>query len=66
MWYGVVCKVVKSSWMSVGVVFYSSIKRDLLHMSVGVIKVNLRELHARIHWVPRGTGTPKDRDEVHR
>jgi hypothetical protein len=30
----------------------------------------VRNLHliytSRIHWVPRGTGTPKDRDEVNR
>jgi hypothetical protein len=36
-------------------------------MSVGVMKdekINLRDLRAHIHWVGRGTGTPKDRDEV--
>jgi hypothetical protein len=27
-------------------------------------QVNLRDLQPHIHWVPRGTGTPKDRDEV--
>ena len=25
-----------------------------------------RELTSHIHWVPRGTRTPKDRDEVNR
>ena len=37
-------------------------------MSVGVMKdykLKLRNLHAS-HWVGRGTGTPKDRDEVNR
>ena len=29
-------------------------------------KPKLRNLHAYIHWVGRGTGTPKDRDEVNR
>ena len=33
-------------------------------------KLKLRNLHVsdsrRIHWVGRGTGTPKDRDEVNR
>jgi hypothetical protein len=38
-------------------------------MNVGVMKdwkLKLRNLHDRIHWVPRGTGTPKDKDEVNR
>ena len=29
-------------------------------------KLKLRDLHGRLHWVTRGTGTPKDRDEVNR
>jgi hypothetical protein len=32
-------------------------------------KVKVRDLHTshlHIHWVVRGTGTPKDRDEVNR
>jgi hypothetical protein len=37
-------------------------------MSVGVMKdykLKRRKLRASyIHWVDRGTGTPKDRDEV--
>jgi hypothetical protein len=36
-------------------------------MSVGVRKdynLKLRNLRVRIHWVGRGTETPKDRDEV--
>jgi hypothetical protein len=38
-------------------------------MSVGVMKdSNLKEknLHVSIHGVPRGIGTPKDRDEVNK
>jgi hypothetical protein len=41
--------------------------RQDLYMSVGVIKDykrNLRNLHGRIRWVGRGTGTPKDKDEM--
>ena len=40
-----------------------------MYMSVGVMKdykLKLRKLRTRIHWVDRGTGTPKDRDEVNR
>ena len=42
-----------------------------MYMSVGVMKdykLKLRKLHAEshIHWVGRGTGTPKDRDEVNK
>jgi hypothetical protein len=36
-------------------------------MSVGVMKdykLKLGSYASRIHWVDRGTGTPKDRDEV--
>jgi hypothetical protein len=36
-------------------------------MSVGVMKdykLKLGSYAPRIHWVGRGTGTPKDRDEV--
>jgi hypothetical protein len=34
-------------------------------MSVGVMKdYKRRDLHARTHWVGRGTETPKDKDEV--
>jgi hypothetical protein len=36
-------------------------------MSVGVMqdyKPKLGSYGSRIHWVGRGTGTPKDRDEV--
>ena len=31
-------------------------------------KIKLRDLHDvyGIHWVPRGTGKPKDRDDVNR
>ncbi len=38
-------------------------------MSVGVMKdykLKLGSYAPRIHWVGRGTGTPKDRDEVKR
>ena len=38
-------------------------------MSVGVMKdYKLKEgiYTSHIHWVDRGTGTPKDRDEVNR
>jgi hypothetical protein len=42
-------------------------------MSVGVMKdykLKLRNLYriytSHIHWVGRGSGTPKDRDEVNR
>jgi hypothetical protein len=38
-------------------------------MSVGVMKdykLKLRDLLASIHWVGRGTGTPKDKDEVNK
>ena len=40
-------------------------------MSDGVmkgLKLNLRDLHVlqTLDWVPRGTGTPKKRDEVNR
>ncbi len=38
-------------------------------MSVGVMKDKneISEIYtSRIHWVVRGTGTPKDRDEVNR
>jgi hypothetical protein len=37
-------------------------------MSVGVMKdykLKLESYDPRIHWVGRGTGTPKDRDEVY-
>jgi hypothetical protein len=40
-----------------------------LHMSVGVMKdlnLKLRDVTSLINWVPWGTGTPKDRDEVSR
>jgi hypothetical protein len=36
-------------------------------MTVGVMKdykLKLGRYAPRIHWVDRGTGTPKDRDEV--
>jgi hypothetical protein len=29
-------------------------------------KLKLTDLHVSIHWVARGTGTPKDKDEVNR
>jgi hypothetical protein len=29
-------------------------------------QLNLRDLQPHIHWVARGTGTPKDRDEVNK
>ncbi len=36
-------------------------------MSVGVMEdYKLRDLHVLIHWVGRGTGTPKDKDEVNK
>jgi len=38
-------------------------------MSVGVMKdykLKQRNLRVSIHWVGLGTGTPKDRDELHR
>ena len=38
-------------------------------MSVGVMKdykLKLGSYAPRIHWVDRGTETPKDRDEVNR
>ncbi len=39
-------------------------------MSVGVMKdykLKLRDLRVSlIHWVGRGTGTPKDKDEVNK
>jgi hypothetical protein len=36
-------------------------------MSVGVMAdYKLRDLRASLHWVGRGTGTPKDKDEVNK
>ena len=38
-------------------------------MSVGVMKdykLKLGSYSSHIHWVDRGTGTPKDRDEVNK
>jgi len=54
------------------VVYYESIKRELkirLIMSVGDERLknpNLGIYTSHIHWVGRGTGTPKDRDEDNR
>jgi hypothetical protein len=35
-------------------------------MSVGVKTYSLGFYTPRIHWVARGTGTPKDKDEVNK
>jgi hypothetical protein len=36
-------------------------------MSVGVMEdYKLRDLRVFTHWVGRGTGTPKDKDEVNK
>ena len=53
------------------VVYYVSMKRELKTRPIHEcrcderLKLKLRNLHDS-HWVARGTGTPKDIDEVNR
>jgi hypothetical protein len=54
------------------VVYYKGIKGVLNRRLLSecrcdeTLKVTRGIYRPRIHWVPRGTGTPKDRDEVNR
>jgi hypothetical protein len=57
-------------WVFCLFVYYESIKRELKIKSIYECRCDER-LHLKlgsytphIHWVDRGTGTPKDRDEV--
>ncbi len=49
---------------------YGHTRVGLQHMSVGVMKDSKSKMRViymtHIHWVVRGTGTPKDKDEVNK
>jgi hypothetical protein len=54
------------------VVYYESIKRELKRRPIHEcrcserLKTKVEGYTPHIHWVPRGTGTPKHRDEVNK